>query len=225
VVYTQRLIGPPPTWRVRSLHLDRLLILALLVAVAGLHMATAGVPDVYDELPGQYAGTAREMVESGNWLIPTLGGVPRLQKPPLVYWLTAASLSLFRRGEFGVRLPTALALVGLMGVTLALGRRLYAGNRGVIAAVILGTSFGLVALGKLIMPEPFLAFGIALALLAAVRAVEDKPRRRWWAPACWCAGSSARRRSSRSGRAGWGATGSCRRTRWPAAGARVSQSG
>lgn len=130
--------------------MNRLAVLALVVA-AGLHLATAALPDIYDELPGQYAATAWEIVESGNWLIPTLEGVPRLQKPPLVYWITAASLGLFGRNEFGARLPTALALVGLILLTRALGARLYGPPRGAIATVVLGTSFGTVALGKLIM--------------------------------------------------------------------------
>jgi 4-amino-4-deoxy-L-arabinose transferase-like glycosyltransferase len=161
------------------------LILGVLSVAGGLHVATATVPDLYDELPGQYAGAAREMVESGNWLIPTLDGIPRLQKPPLVYWITALSLSLFGRTEFAARFPTALALVGLMLVTFGLGARLYGPWRGVVASAILGTSFGMVALGKHIMPEPFLSLGIALALYAVVRAVEDPARRRWWVLGAW----------------------------------------
>lgn len=166
--------------------MNRLAVLALVVA-AGLHLATAGVPDIYDELPGQYAATAWEIVESGDWLIPTLEGVPRLQKPPLVYWITAASLRVFGRNEFAARLPTALALVGLILVTRALGNRLYGAWRSVVAAAILGTSFGMVTLGKLIMPEPFLALAIALSLLAVVRVVEDPERRRRWSRAAWVA--------------------------------------
>ncbi len=160
---------------------------AILWAAAVLHVATAAIPDVYDELPGQYAATAWEMVESGAWLIPTLEGIPRLQKPPLVYWITAASLRLLGRSEFAARLPTALALVGLILVTRALGARLYGPSRGVAAAGILGTSFGMVALGKLIMPEPFLALAIALSLFAVVRAVDDPSRRHWWSLAAWVA--------------------------------------
>jgi 4-amino-4-deoxy-L-arabinose transferase-like glycosyltransferase len=160
---------------------------AIPLAAALLHVVTAALPDVYDELAGQYAGTAWEMVESGSWLVPTLEGIPRLQKPPLVYWITAASLWLFGRNEFAARLPTALALVGLTLVTGGLGARLYGPSRGVVAAAMLGTSFGMVALGKLIMPEPFLALGIALSLLAVVRCAEDPRRRSWWALAAWAA--------------------------------------
>lgn len=163
----------------------RFALLAVLFLVGGLHVLSAGVPDIFDELPGQYAATAWEMVGSGVWLIPTLDGIPRLQKPPLVYWLTASSLSLLGRNEFAARLPTAFALVGLLLVTYALGAQLYGPSRGVVAAGILGTSFGMVALGKLIMPEPFLALGIVLTLFAVVRAVEDPERRRWWVLAAW----------------------------------------
>lgn len=163
------------------------MVLWVLLAAAALHLTTAAIPDIYDELPGQYAGAAREMVETGNWLIPTLDGIPRLQKPPLVYWITAASLRLFGRSEFAARLPTALALVGLMWVTYAIGARLYGPRRGTIAAVVLGTSFGMVALGKLVMPEPFLALAGALVLYAVVRVVEDSPARYRWALGAWVA--------------------------------------
>jgi 4-amino-4-deoxy-L-arabinose transferase-like glycosyltransferase len=162
------------------------LYLAVVAAAVLLHLATAALPDVYDELPGQYASTAWEMTESGEWLIPMLEGVPRLQKPPLVYWITAASLSVFGRNEFAARLPTALALSGLILVTYALGERLYGSSRGVIAAGVLGTSLGTVALGKLIMPEPFLALAIAVSLYAVIRTVEA-PRQRWWPIVAWLA--------------------------------------
>ena len=33
--------------------------------------------------------TAREMVQDGNWLLTTMNGLPRYQKPPLPTWITA----------------------------------------------------------------------------------------------------------------------------------------
>ena len=54
--------------------------------------------------------TAREMLASGDWLLPRLNGELRLQKPPLAYWLTAASYRASGRvDEFTARLPAALA--------------------------------------------------------------------------------------------------------------------
>ena len=54
------------------------------------------------------AETAREMVVSGDWLVPRYNGELRLQKPPLPYWLTAASYRLFGVNETATRLPAVL---------------------------------------------------------------------------------------------------------------------
>jgi len=51
----------------------------------------------YDE--GFYAQAARNMVVSGNWITPYANGVRFLEKPPLLYWVTAASFKLFGINE------------------------------------------------------------------------------------------------------------------------------
>lgn len=52
---------------------------------------------------GRYVGVAWEMLRSGDWLTPTLNGLPFFHKPPLFYWLTASSLSLFGANEVAAR--------------------------------------------------------------------------------------------------------------------------
>lgn len=44
---------------------------------------------------GRYPEIAREMLSSGNWVTPTINGVPFLDKPPLYYWLEATSMHFF----------------------------------------------------------------------------------------------------------------------------------
>ncbi|MEL6986445.1 MAG: glycosyltransferase family 39 protein [Bacteroidota bacterium] len=54
--------------------------------------------------------TAREMVEFGNWLIPTMNGELRLEKPPLPTWLTAAFMKVFGfENIYWLRVPAALS--------------------------------------------------------------------------------------------------------------------
>src|SRR5881398_3030952 len=65
---------------------------AVLVVAAAVYIGTSAWPVILDETDGQYAGAAREMLERRDWFVPTNNGVPRLQKPPLVYWLTRLSL-------------------------------------------------------------------------------------------------------------------------------------
>ena len=54
-------------------------LFAILIASAALlHVATIGTGDLYSQTEGQYAGAAREMVETHQWLLPTNDGIPRL---------------------------------------------------------------------------------------------------------------------------------------------------
>ena len=56
--------------------------------------------------------TAREMLESGNWVMPTCNGENRLQKTPLSYWLVAGLAKITGRvDEFTTRLPSAVFAV------------------------------------------------------------------------------------------------------------------
>lgn len=56
--------------------------------------------------------TAREMVLDGNWLLTTMNGEARYEKPPLPTWLTAISGMIFGLNSvFGLRLPAILAIM------------------------------------------------------------------------------------------------------------------
>jgi len=60
--------------------------------------------------------TAREMIDDGNWLLTTMNGEPRYQKPPLPSWLAALSGLLFGiKNIFALRLPGIL-MVGVTGI-------------------------------------------------------------------------------------------------------------
>jgi 4-amino-4-deoxy-L-arabinose transferase-like glycosyltransferase len=53
---------------------------------------------------GRYVSVAWEMIRSGDWLVPTLDGLPYFHKPPLFYWLTAAALSVADSSLFAARI-------------------------------------------------------------------------------------------------------------------------
>src|SRR5439155_653027 len=93
-------LPPPPT---------RHALFAILIALAALvHFGTIGIGDLYSETEGQYAAAAREMIQSGQYLLPTNDSIPRLQKPPLLYWLIVASYKLF-----GVNTAATLAALAI----------------------------------------------------------------------------------------------------------------
>ena len=78
--------------------------LAILVWLA----ATAGLRPMMLPDEGRYVGVAWEMLCSGDWLTPTLNGLPFFHKPPLFYWITAGAMSLLGTSEIAMRVAPIL---------------------------------------------------------------------------------------------------------------------
>lgn len=125
-------------------------------------------------------GVVYSMLESGDWLVPTLVGEPYMDKPPLYYWTAALSASLFAPLlplHDGARLASGLYVgLALLFIGLA-GRKLYGENRGWAAAIILIGCIGmLVRAHQMITDLPLLAgcammlFGYSLSQERALRA-------------------------------------------------------
>jgi 4-amino-4-deoxy-L-arabinose transferase-like glycosyltransferase len=87
--------------------------------------------------------TAREMVEDGNWVMTTMNGEPRYEKPPLPTWITALSgIGFGADSLFALRLPAALMVLllglGILKLSESLGLSRLQGFRN---ALVLVTSF------------------------------------------------------------------------------------
>jgi 4-amino-4-deoxy-L-arabinose transferase-like glycosyltransferase len=112
-------------------------------------------------------GLIYSMLESGNWLIPTLAGEPYMNNPPLFYWTAALFAKLFSPWlalHDGARLAsgfyTALTLL-FIGLN---GRKLYGDNRGWAAAIILIGCIGMLVRAHQIITDLALLTGIAMML-------------------------------------------------------------
>ncbi len=119
-----------------------------------------------DHNEGMYAAIARDMLRSSNFIIPHVNGVPYLEKPPLLFWLMAASMSLFGENEWAVRLIPALALFAtawklhrfLLRVT---GLQ----TPGMAAALILVTSLPLLAMARMVLCDMLMTCFLSAALI------------------------------------------------------------
>ncbi len=130
---------------------------------------------------GLYAETAREMLETGERIIPRANGVIYLEKPPLLYWSSAFSMSLLGQSALAARLPSALAALATAWVLVAAGRRLGPKGAGLFAGVVFATSMGLVVVARQVLFDSLLTLWITVALAAfwfATSPEEDLPRRR-----------------------------------------------
>jgi 4-amino-4-deoxy-L-arabinose transferase len=117
--------------------------LFLLIYILPLGVRPMVIPD-----ETRYAEVPREMLASGDWVVPRLDGIRFFHKPPLGYWLNAAAMTLFGENAFAVRLPSAMS-VGISALFVFLLVRKFTGRHlpAILAAVILITSAEVLAVG------------------------------------------------------------------------------
>jgi 4-amino-4-deoxy-L-arabinose transferase-like glycosyltransferase len=170
-------LSAPPSHRLLRKRVPVIWVWAFAVMLM-VYFVTCGAPRLFDQIDGQYAGAAREMMVRGDWLTPTQNGVPRLQKPPLVYWCELLSLHVFGVNEFAARFPVVLATAGWFLATGLIAWRLI-GTRsaGLAAALALAMCIGTFFFTHLVMPEPFLACFLALSFWSLLGAINARLER------------------------------------------------
>ena len=178
-----QILNPPPT--------RHALLAFLLVLASVLHIGTAGWGDLYDGVEGQLAGGAREMVESGRWLLPTNNGVPQLETPPLAYWTLALSFKIFGVSPTAARIPIAFAMIGSIAFIFLIGERLAGYWRGFAAGLIHLCSGSAFLLGRMVSPDSFFALLVAGAIYCLVCGYQRRKFRWSWFAAFWFCGSLA----------------------------------
>ncbi len=128
------------------------LITLLIVLVCGIIIFILGLGStgLVDETPPLFAAAGRAMSESGDWLTPKVNGMPRFDKPPLIYWLMGFFYSLPKNeiwdslGSLSARLPSALGSLFLM---LMIGDTLFCwpqkGDKQFLPSIVASLGFAL----------------------------------------------------------------------------------
>ena len=143
-------------------------ILALALAVAALYLLFLGRHGLHESDEGRYAEIAREMKDSGDLLIPTLNGIPHFQKPPVIYWSTAASLAVLGENEVAARMVSLLAALGVFILTYWIGRWWFDGTTGLAAVWLLAGSWQFFMLGRSLTPDMMMTFWATAAIAGFV---------------------------------------------------------
>jgi 4-amino-4-deoxy-L-arabinose transferase-like glycosyltransferase len=123
-----------------------------------------GAVPLFDLDEAIYAETAREMVETGDWLTPQFNYSPDFDKPILLYWFMAAAMKTFGPSEFSARLVSAVFGMFLLMVTYGFTRSVRTAGSGLLAMLILASSLEMVVLSHAAMTDMLLVFFITAAL-------------------------------------------------------------
>jgi 4-amino-4-deoxy-L-arabinose transferase-like glycosyltransferase len=138
---------------------------------------------------GRNAEVAREMADSGSWLVPTLEGHPYLDKPAAYFAAVAVSLKAFGVNEWGARLPSAACGLLILMLLYAFARRRYDPTTAGLIVIVVATSPMMFAFSRIVIMDIALALCTVAAILAAFVAEDgDAPDRRWHAAGAAAAG-------------------------------------
>ena len=133
------------------------------------------IPDEF-----RYAEISREMLETGDWVVPHLDGLRYFEKPVLGYWLNAIGIAMFGENAFAIRFFSALA-AGISAVILFFLARKYAGGyrTGIFVAVVFLTCSEVFSIGTIsVFDSMFSMFLTAAMALFFFAHMEDGSRKR-----------------------------------------------
>jgi 4-amino-4-deoxy-L-arabinose transferase-like glycosyltransferase len=170
-----RLIFPGSTSN--SVLTDVLWLLALALLLIGTGI---GLRDPWPADEPRFALVARDMVATGEWLLPRVGGQPYPDKPPLFFWLIAMCLVATRSLRVAFLLPSFFAGFGCVALVYDLGRRLWNRETGLAAALALLFTVQFVWQARQAQIDATLCFWTTLSLYGLLRHLLLGPSWRWY---------------------------------------------
>jgi 4-amino-4-deoxy-L-arabinose transferase-like glycosyltransferase len=160
----------------------------LWVALAAVWFATLQLRPLLDPDEGRYAEIPREMLASGDWVTPRLDGLKYFEKPPLQYWATAATYSVFGMSEWTARLWTVALAFFCLPMVYGWATRLYGRGAGLAALGALAASPVFAIVGHLNLLDAGFTFWLTGTVLAFTLAQVAEPgsfQERRWMLLCW----------------------------------------
>ncbi|HLY92411.1 MAG TPA: glycosyltransferase family 39 protein [Candidatus Angelobacter sp.] len=141
-------------------------------------------PALMDDVDAVHGQISRNMVQSHDWVIAHLDGVPYIEKAPLLYWIIAGFYLIFGVHDWVARLPIALAAILLCWTTFRYGVWAFGRRAGFWAGLTLATCVGLFLFTRILIPDVMLTLTVTLGFFAFQRALnedEEEVRPRRWA--------------------------------------------
>lgn len=135
-----------------------------LAAVIGLLLSVvAGSTTLWDRDEPRFSRATVEMVQSGDYIVPTFNHKLRADKPPGVYWAMSVPIRLLGPSAFAARLPSVLAMALACLFTGLIARRMLGLTSALWAMVVLGTAILPMLMGTFATADALLLLGIVVS--------------------------------------------------------------
>jgi len=151
------------------------LLLIVILAIAVCYANISGL-DVYALDEAKNAEAAREMYESGDYVVPYYNYQLRTDKPPLHYYFMATGYSIFGVNEFGARFFSSLMGVLTIMITFLFARKHFGDKAGLNAALVLIASIHLALQFHMSVPDPYLVFFMTWAFYSFYEAYKTNSK-------------------------------------------------
>lgn len=158
-------------YEMKNIEKNSLLILAAVI-IFTIFFGIGGVPLLDPDEP-VYAETAREMLQTGDFLSPRIFGDFWYDKPPMYYWLVAASQFVFGDNEFAARFPAGLMAGATALMLYVSATRVFGERAGFWSALVLTSCLQFFYMGKAAVTDTTLLFFMTGAVLSFLH-------RRYW---------------------------------------------
>jgi len=155
---------------------DAAIVAALGAAVFGFHL---GSYRLWEPDEARYAEIAREMIALGNYLLPHLNYVLYVEKPPLLYWVTALSMGAFGHNELAARIPGALFAIAGALATWLFTAHTFDRRRALLAGAILATAPLYAVMAQVLTTDIALTALMTIALFALYLQWREGGRWHW----------------------------------------------
>lgn len=151
---------------------------AILAVFLIIFLGSAFTPALQDDVDTVHAEAAREMLTRHDFVTLHVNGVRYLEKAPVIYWLVAGCYRVLGVSDFATRLPTVLAMLGLVLLAMHWGRRAFGERAGLYSGMFLTTIVGSFLFTRVMIPEAILSLLIGAAFYCLVAALEKTQA--WW---------------------------------------------
>jgi len=138
----------------------------ILMVWAATCLPNLGKAQLWDIDEGNNAECAYEMMESGNWIVPTFNYQLRVDKPALLYWMQILCYQSFGVNEFSARFPCALGALVSMLALYYLGKTMLGWQTGLLGSISLAGMPAFVGAAHFANPDSLLNASILCTLLA-----------------------------------------------------------